>query len=67
MPVISTSGATEYTPLSLRVKRAFGFAPTPKDINLPVEGASPGEIGRKIGKGLKQVRELSRGRSPSKR
>lgn len=72
MPVtIDGKPQPDYTPLTVRVKRAFGFSKTSRDVNLPAPGQSLGELrdlGAKAGKGLKQAKGLlNQYRSPSKR
>jgi hypothetical protein len=70
MPVkIGGKDQPEYRPFANRAKRALGFGRTAKDVDLPASGGeSPADLGRKIGKGAKQARELmSKYRSPSKR
>lgn len=71
MPVkIGGVDQPEYRPFTSKVKRALGFGRTAKDVDLPAEGkgASPSELGKKIGAGARQARELmTKYRSQSKR
>ena len=78
MPVtIGGKEQPEYRPFTSRVKRAVGIGGRHKDVNLPLEGSAvpeskrpltPEETGRRIGKGFRQLRELtSKSRSQSKR
>ena len=76
MPVIiGGKEQPDYRPFSSKVKRTLGLGGSRKDVNLPLETSTrrvatdtPEDLGRKIGKGARQARELlSKYRSPSKR